>query len=819
MDGPTSTKLSRADYDVIDISNGIELSYRLVRVRDASASSSPLTITIDARIEAEVISKAVFRYPKANLKLGSGRRGVAYRYVPGSKPGLLDLDGELTDESLGEKLFAEYIPVASGHPQGITYGWVMDDGRTLYAALDFTPDNTVDRDADFAAVWIDTPDGFRRYQVSENDETWGTSGFTYTDRVGYQHKVYEFAVPFNEIGVDEHTDAIKISFEAYGTASPIGLLVPDAVYNDLKNEILVVYGIDDQTDRDEDILDFNIKAEIFDYTGTTTGATTRIAELVDSSQVADPESLFPHVAYSPLSNPYLVVWQDDADDDSGTLDRQVWGRILDGDGATVGTAFIIADSADDHFDPDVVYEPVNDRFLVVWTGTVDMNDDIYGRFVLPTGTTSGSAFDVSDAASDQGSATAAVDPVNQRILVVFTDSRNEYLDIYGQFMSVSGQPIGDSSSNFIILTRAEELRYMLAPSLAFDPSRKEYLLVVDDGLVDTVMVRRIGSDGTLYDHDTDGDTTVDDDDYIEVNIDGANTDIAYNPVADTYLVTWDYSTGDPEMIDLQGSIIDGATLSPGSAQILSTTVERDDEHSSIAPNPYGGNYFVAFHKYYWNENRYELAAVTVGTYAVDPGLRWISGTDGATPLSGASGSTFAFDIEYVSESGTEPLLAELWIDLDYSGTYDDEAIVPPFRIMFYRFPAPFIPFAAAVLLICIATLVVRKRFVRPVYAAGALIVVCALLIVGCKWFEGVGTVSPGSYSAPPEGLIDYGLPEKYVMNEADPADTDVTDGRIYTVDVDITASPGEIRYRFVFSDGTRKAFGYGATERYITVTQ
>jgi len=141
-------------------------------------------------------------------------------------------------------LFDEYIRVGSGHPQWKTFGWVKNDDTNLYVAIDFTPDNTMDGDMDYAAVYIKTENGLEEFKVSSIMQDWGVAGFTYTDRAAYQNKVYEFAIPYEKIGIDTkpqptngwtglqgRNEPLEIAFAAYGTASPSGNYFPDIAFN------------------------------------------------------------------------------------------------------------------------------------------------------------------------------------------------------------------------------------------------------------------------------------------------------------------------------------------------------------------------------------------------------------------------------------------------------------------------------------------------------------------------------------------------------------------------------------------------------------
>jgi len=67
--------------------------------------------------------------------------------------------------------------------------------------MDFTSDNTMDGNEDYTKVYVKTADGLKEFKASMNERKWGVPGFTFTDRVSYQHKVYEYAIPLHELGI------------------------------------------------------------------------------------------------------------------------------------------------------------------------------------------------------------------------------------------------------------------------------------------------------------------------------------------------------------------------------------------------------------------------------------------------------------------------------------------------------------------------------------------------------------------------------------------------------------------------------------------
>jgi hypothetical protein len=204
-------KLSGVDNDVVDLAEieGVDLSF-------AADSSTRLAVT--ARIEPAVLGTEPAAYPAANVYRPVAEFRSFYRYRVGSLPWQPRIDGSLEGESLGMPLFAENLTLGSGHPESPTWAWVGDDGSTLYALLDVTSDNTLDGGADYARLHVKTPGGLRTFGVTTADTRWGRAGFEYTDRVGWEHKVYEIAVPLAEIGVVTGTE-LEIAFTMYGTVS------------------------------------------------------------------------------------------------------------------------------------------------------------------------------------------------------------------------------------------------------------------------------------------------------------------------------------------------------------------------------------------------------------------------------------------------------------------------------------------------------------------------------------------------------------------------------------------------------------------------
>ncbi len=197
-------KLVKDDFDVVDASGkGIELEF--------NGTAGNAILSLSARIEELVIAKTPFQYPLENLYKEIGPNSKFYHY--GIEKG---------NNAAEKEIFHEYSLTGSGHPSGYTYGWASNDERNLYVRIDFTPDDTMDGDKDYAKVYVKTEEGIREFKVSVPETRWGNASFTYTDKVSYQHKVYDFAIPLKEIGITDagKADKITLAFAAYGTAAP-----------------------------------------------------------------------------------------------------------------------------------------------------------------------------------------------------------------------------------------------------------------------------------------------------------------------------------------------------------------------------------------------------------------------------------------------------------------------------------------------------------------------------------------------------------------------------------------------------------------------
>jgi hypothetical protein len=366
-------KLSKKDFDVIDAySKDLELSF---------PSDGDKKITLTARVEGTVISKTPFQFPVENLMKEMNTHSRFYTYEINSET--------MTPES--KLIFKEYSKTGSGHPSGFTYGWVNNDDENLYVKIDFTPDNTMDGNKDYAKVYAKTDDGIKEFKISELETKWGKPQFIYTDKVDYQHKVYEFKIPLKELGLKEvsaeNAVPLQLAFSAYGTSTP-GDHCPAIAYDPLNNRYLVVY-VNEGVSYGADIY-----GQFLNPDGTAYGTEFIISDAA-SGQYSPS---YPSVAFDSANQRFLVAWGDDRNWATTYLD--IYGQLVNANGSLYGTNFVISNATDWQGNPSVAYDSANERFLVAWVderNQATTSYDIYGQLVNANGSLYGTNFVISNA--------------------------------------------------------------------------------------------------------------------------------------------------------------------------------------------------------------------------------------------------------------------------------------------------------------------------------------------------------------------------------------------------------------------------------------
>ena len=314
-------------------------------------------------------------------------------------------------------------------------------------------------------------------------------------------------------------------------ATPVFQTYPDAAYDDLQRHLVVW-----QDNRNATATDYDIYGQIVDITGalqsinfSISGAArdqyfpavasdTRDGFLViwqDSRHgnwdiygqrvsnegmlsngdleisTAPSDQCFPALAYSSDGDEYLIVWQDHRNGN-----WNIYGRCVSSDGSR-GDSFPITVAPDNQERPDVVYNSVNDEYLVVWQDYRHGNWDIYGRQVSGQCSLPGDEFVISQEYERQWYPALAYNSNENQYLAVWWDNRNATGgDIYGQQLSPEGELLGAA------LTISDAQGPQWFPDVAYSSFDNEYLVVWEDyrnptGTTSDVYGQRIASGGEM----------------------------------------------------------------------------------------------------------------------------------------------------------------------------------------------------------------------------------------------------------------------------------------------------------------------------------
>lgn len=570
-------KLSKNDFDVIDADGKAFLLNFLKPVK------SKLKLSITGRIEAKEICKIPVEYPTENQLKQAKDFTDFYTYRVGSNKRSLNIDGKINELSGSKPLFREFTLPGSGHPGGYTYGWICNDKENLYVSLDFTPDNTYDGDLDYAKVLVKTNEGLKEFKVSVPEKRWGKPAFTYTDKVSYQHKTYEFKIPMKEIGNKEGD--IQVAFTTYGTVAAEGNTEPELAYDSVNNRYLLVY---------EKLtgLNYNIYGQLVNSDGTLSGN-----EFVIANNARNEND--PVVSFDPATRRYLVAWRFNS-----VLGDDIYGQIVNVDGTMNGGNFAICNNNETQLSPAVCYDSANDRFDVVWYDSRGVAQSIYGQIVNSDGTLFGTASDVnfviSDAGTNVNNPSVSFDIANGRFLAVWQDERNGVSDIYGQIMNADGTNFGTATNvNFAV---CNDINLQSSPFVTFDNVNNRYMAVWNDFRNANMDIygQIVNADGTLF-------NTVSNVNFAVCN--NVNTQInprvAFSRALQRYLSIWN---------DTRGGVYGQYLLADGSAVGTTTDVNfpvanTTLEYVSLAYNDSFANFLSAWDT---NINPSTIGLATIG---------------------------------------------------------------------------------------------------------------------------------------------------------------------------------------------------------------
>lgn len=306
----------------------------------------------------------------------------------------------------------------------------------------------------------------------------------------------------------------------------------------------------------------------------------------------DNEQHLPAVAYNWKHREYLVVWHNTWA--IGTRDVRA-ARISDR-GQVLSEFTVYEHATKDSAQPSVAYDPVNDRYLVVWIFDAFGNGsdwDLYGRFIPWDGPSASlNEFAICTWTTHQWNPKVAYGRAVEEFLVVWM---NEYqsgaLPVY-----ISGRRVKAADGSFpggasdLTINHATENR--VNPDVTYNLARNEYLVVYDN-VVDIFGIRLTGD----LSHNFGG----------EFGIAGW-PDTEQHPAAaacdeaDQYLVVWQSSAGNQ---DIYARFVKGDGTLDSVHHIYGTTAAEAEP--DVVCNMSGQQYLVVWQQQYSN---------LTGTYGV-----------------------------------------------------------------------------------------------------------------------------------------------------------------------------------------------------------
>ncbi|GAA5526302.1 hypothetical protein Hgul01_00074 [Herpetosiphon gulosus] len=301
----------------------------------------------------------------------------------------------------------------------------------------------------------------------------------------------------------------------------------------------------------------------------------------------------PVVAYNATDSQYLLVWEG-LETATGSLNLH--GQLIDAaTGAEIGTNdFLIADDADvqdTYAKPQVVWNSVNNEYLVIFEGDsqaaagITNELEIYAQRVAANGSLIGTPFRVSQMGADGVNTLDAFEPSvaynatnNQYAVVWYGDdmvggrAEGEF-EVYVQLLGYSGGNLieigGDVKVSDVGTTGTATIRPE-DPNIVWNSVNNEYLVVW-----------RSDDSGTDGDFDVYGQrlsaalTEVGADDFLianNVNQDSFDVNVGYNPNNNLYMVIWSGDNVTNSVYNVYGQLVNGATgaLSGGLLALSST---------------------------------------------------------------------------------------------------------------------------------------------------------------------------------------------------------------------------------------------------------
>lgn len=338
---------------------------------------------------------------------------------------------------------------------------------------------------------------------------------------------------------------------------------PANAYNSTTNQFMVVW----EDFRGDVGFGSDVYAQIVNGDSSMAGGNFSITVVNDWQRSPKP-------AYNPVTNRYLVVWQEESYDGKG----DIYGRMVNANGTMSLSQFSIASAVEYQWNPDLAYNSITNQFLVVWQDDriVPGDNDIYAQLVNADRTLSGANFPISNPSTNQLLPVIAYNTTNNQYLVVWQDDRNSAsdADIYGQVIDGNGSING---ANFAISTAGADQDY---PDIAYASSANRFLVVWEQS--NDIYGRLVNANRTFAGPE-----------FHIASSSGSlsNPTVSYNLQSDQFMVVWSDSYGSD---DIYAQLIGVDGSMPDPKIDLATQGQGDLHYPAITSNTSNNSFMITW---------------------------------------------------------------------------------------------------------------------------------------------------------------------------------------------------------------------------------
>lgn len=188
----------------------------------------------------------------------------------------------------------------------------------------------------------------------------------------------------------------------------------------------------------------------------------------------------PQVVYNSVDDTYMVNWEDFRNVGGMWDSSDIYGALLNHEGEQIDEIAMIDDFGEedegDQRVQKIAFNPDRKEFLAVWRDKRPALDDagLVGRMFQSDGTPAGEDFVILDPTGDQGYPQFIYVQKKKQYFIVWDDTRNGNSDIYAGWLNESGKQVGD---DIPICTDPGNQGY---PYIAYSPLMERFLITWRD---------------------------------------------------------------------------------------------------------------------------------------------------------------------------------------------------------------------------------------------------------------------------------------------------------------------------------------------------